>query len=96
MEQEPIKQEMPKKLAIDGKVISIEKIGEKSQAQFAAQLKQNGIVITEERLTDLYNTLHDMAARAAEEAAQANAEEVQEVEEAKEETTEVEPTNTEE
>ena len=92
---EPTKRQMPKQLAIGGKVISIEKIGEKTQAQFAAQLKQNGIVLEEGRLTDLYNTLHDMAVKAAEEA-QANQEEVQKSEEVKEETTEVEPINTEE
>ena len=76
---EPTKRQMPTQLAIDGKVISIEKIG----------------VLEEGRLTDLYNTLHDMAVKAAEEA-QANQEEVQEPEEVKEETKEVEPTNTEE
>lgn len=44
----------PTQLAIDGKVISIEKIGEKSLAQFAAQLKQNGIVLEQERLERVY------------------------------------------
>lgn len=83
------KREMPKQLAIDGKVISIEKIGEKTQAQFAAQLKQNGIVLEEERLASIYTTFHDMAIKASRE-------EVQEAKEAQEETTEVEPTNTEE
>lgn len=33
----------PKKLAICGKVISIEKIGEKSLAQWKAQLKNAGV-----------------------------------------------------
>lgn len=92
---EPTKRQMPKQLAIGGKVISIEKIGEKTQAQFAAQLKQNGIVLEEERLKAIYNTLHDMAVQATKEA-QANKEEVQEAEEVKDETKEVEPTNTEE
>lgn len=43
-----------KKLAIAGKVIDVTKIGDKSQAQFAAQLKQNGIVLTPERLNRIY------------------------------------------
>lgn len=92
---EPTKRQMPKQLAIGGKVISIEKIGEKTQAQFAAQLKQNGIVLEEGRLKAIYDTFHNMAVQAAEEA-QANKEEVQEAEEVKEETKEVEQTNTEE
>lgn len=49
--------EKPKHLAIRGKVINIEKIGEKSQAQFAAQLKQNGIVLEPEHLDQLYKNL---------------------------------------
>lgn len=60
---------MPAQLAIDGKVISIEKIGEKTQAQFAAQLKQNGIVLDDERLQSVYETFHGMAVSAAEQAA---------------------------
>ena len=60
---------MPAQLAIDGKVISIEKIGEKTQAQFAAQLKQNGIVLDDERLQSVYETFHGMAVAAAEQAA---------------------------
>lgn len=60
---------MPTQLAIDGKVISIEKIGEKTQAQFAAQLKQNGIVLDDERLQSVYETFHGMAVEAAEQAA---------------------------
>lgn len=43
-----------KKLAIAGKVINVTKIGSKSQAQFAAQLKANGIVLPEERLNRIY------------------------------------------
>lgn len=60
---------MPAQLAIDGKVISIEKIEEKTQAQFAAQLKQNGIVLDDERLQSVYETFHGMAVEAAEQAA---------------------------
>ena len=60
---------MPAQLAIDGKVISIEKIGEKTQAQFAAQLKQNGIVLDDERLQSVYETFHGIAVEAAEQAA---------------------------
>ena len=60
---------MPAQLAIDGKVISIEKIGEKTQAQFAAQLKQNGIVLDDERLQSVYETFHGMAVSAAEQSA---------------------------
>lgn len=61
-----MKTEMPKTLAIDGKVISIEKIGEKTQAQFAAQLKQNGIVLTEDRLKSVYETFHGLAQKSVE------------------------------
>ena len=60
---------MPAQLAIDGKVISIEKIGEKTQAQFAAQLKQNGIVLDEERLQSVYETFHGMAVESDEQEA---------------------------
>lgn len=49
------KVQRPKTLAIEGKVINIEKIGSKSVAQFAAQLKQNGIVLDAERLEKIYN-----------------------------------------
>lgn len=52
---------MAKKLAIAGKVIDISKIGEKSQAQFAAQLKMVGVVLPEARLAELYTQLHDGA-----------------------------------
>lgn len=57
----------PTQLAIDGKVISIEKIGEKSLAQFAAQLKQNGIVLEQERLERVYT--HCRGEKTAEEQA---------------------------
>ena len=49
--------EKPKYLAIRGKVINIEKISEKSQAQFAAQLKQNGVVLEPDHLEQLYKNL---------------------------------------
>lgn len=47
----------PKTLCVCGKTINIEKILEKSQAQFAAQLKANGVVLPEDELTALYNQL---------------------------------------
>lgn len=49
--------ERPQTLCICGKKISIEKILDKSQAQFAAQLKQNGIVLPEAELSKLYQSL---------------------------------------
>lgn len=78
------KQTMPTQLAIEGKVISIEKIGEKTKAQFAAQLKQNGIVLDDERLQSVYDTFHDMAVSIAEQEAQSEQEK---------EITDVEPIN---
>ena len=45
----------PQTLAIDGKVISIANIATKSVKQFAAQLKQNGIVLDEARLQSVYD-----------------------------------------
>ena len=54
MEQEIKK---PTKLAICGKIVNIEKILEKSQAQFAAQLKMNGIELPTAELEKLYNHL---------------------------------------
>ena len=69
MEAKQKQPNVPAQLAIDGKVISIEKIGEKTQAQFAAQLKQNGIVLDDERLQSVYETFHGMAVEAAEQAA---------------------------
>lgn len=50
----------PKLLAIDGKVINIEKIADKTKAQFNAQLKANGLAIEEARLDSLYKALHDV------------------------------------
>ena len=47
----------PTKLAIAGKVIDVSKIGEKTLAQFKAQLKQNGVVIGDERADKLYHHL---------------------------------------
>ena len=47
----------PTKLAIAGKVIDISKIGEKTLAQFRAQLKQNGVTIEEDSLERLYVNL---------------------------------------
>lgn len=46
-----------KKLAIKGKIIDFSKIREKSVAQFKAQLKQNGIVLSERENETLYNQL---------------------------------------
>lgn len=48
----------PTKLAICGKVISIEKIGEKSLAQWKSQLKLSKIDICEAAIVSLYNKLH--------------------------------------
>lgn len=75
------KKETPKTLAIEGKVISIENIGSKSKAQFADQLKKNGIVLDDDRLESVYTTLHNWAEEAEKAAAEA---------------AEVEPTKTEE
>ena len=47
----------PTKLAIDGKVISIEKIGEKSLAQWKAQLKNAGLTIDDARAEKLWLNL---------------------------------------
>lgn len=63
----------PTQLAIDGKVISIEKIGEKSLAQWKAQLKLAGLTIEDERAEFLYAELRKQIERAeqAEQKAQA-------------------------
>lgn len=45
------------KLAIKGKTIDCSKILDKSVAQFSAQLKQNGIVLPDDELQRLYNTV---------------------------------------
>ena len=44
-------------LAIDGKVINVANIGEKTLAQFKQQLKQNGLEIDPERLQKVYDSL---------------------------------------
>lgn len=54
----------PTQLAIDGKVISIEKIGEKSLAQWKAQLKLAGLMIEYERAEFLYTELRKQIERA--------------------------------
>lgn len=65
----------PTKLAIDGKVISIEKIGEKSLAQWKNQLKLAGLSIEDKRAEYLYTELRKRIERAAqaEQAAQEQA-----------------------
>lgn len=60
----------PTKLAIDGKIISIEKIGEKSLAQWKNQLKLAGLSIEDKRAEYLYTELRKRIER-AEQAAQA-------------------------
>lgn len=55
----------PTKLAIDGKVISIEKIGEKSLAQWKNQLKLAGLSIEDKRAEYLYTELRKRIERAA-------------------------------
>ena len=49
--------EKPKKLFIDGKVVNVAKIGEKTIAQFMQQLKQNGLEISPERAEKVYYSL---------------------------------------
>ena len=66
----------PTKLAIGGKVISIEKIGEKSLAQWKAQLKNAGISVDEATVERLYLNLRGELTpeqKAAKEAAEAKA-----------------------
>lgn len=64
------------KLAIDGKIISIEKIGEKSLAQWKNQLKLAGLSIEDKRAEYLYTELRKRIEREAqkEQAAQAEQE----------------------
>lgn len=52
------------KLAIDGKIISIEKIGEKSLAQWKNQLKLAGLSIEDKRAEFLYTELRKQIERA--------------------------------
>ena len=66
----------PTQLAIDGKVISIEKIAEKSLAQWKAQLKLAGLTIEDERAEFLYTELRKQIER-AEQAEQEQAEQEQ-------------------
>ena len=64
----------PTKLAIDGKIISIEKIADKSLAQWKAQLKNAGLTIDDERAEKLWLNLRGELTpeqRAAKEAAEA-------------------------
>ena len=49
--------EKSKTLAIRGKVINIEKIDQKSVAQFGAQLHQNGIDLDKEELENIHASL---------------------------------------
>lgn len=64
----------PTRLAIAGKTINIEKIGEKTLAQFRQQLKQNGVTIDDTTSERLYlnlrgeRTEEQKAAKAAAEA----------------------------
>ena len=48
-------------LGINGKTVDITNIANKSKAQFAAQLKQAGVIIDDERLESVYNSLHEPA-----------------------------------
>lgn len=63
--------ERPQTLAICGKLVNISKIGEKTFAQFKAQLKQNGVVADEEYLQHVYEACNggvsdeELAARIA-------------------------------
>ena len=69
----------PTKLAIGGKVISIEKIGEKSFAQWKAQLKNAGISVDATTAERLYLNLRGELTpeqKAAKEAAEAKAEQI--------------------
>lgn len=104
-----VRRPRPKVLGIRGKLISVEKIGEKSKAQFAAQLKQNGIVLSDKHLQGVYDMLQrlveqekawaaeDAAAQAAEATpAEQTTDEATEEQESAEEAEEVKPTNTEE
>lgn len=61
----------PQTLAICGKVINISKIGEKTFAQFAAQLKQNGVTVDDDYARHVYESCNggvsdeELAARIA-------------------------------
>ena len=79
----------PTKLAIDGKIISVEKIAEKSLAQWKAQLKNAGLTVDDERAEKLWLNLRgelteeQKAAEAAAEAKLAEIKAAAEAEEAK-------------
>lgn len=76
----------PTKLAIGGKVISIEKIGEKSLAQWKEQLKNASISVDEATAERLYLNLRGELTpeqQAAKEAAEAKAAELKAAAEAK-------------
>ena len=66
-----LKIERPQTLAICGAKINISKIGEKTFAQFKAQLKQNGVEADEEYLHHVYDACNggvsdeELAARIA-------------------------------
>ena len=47
-----------KQLSIKGKVISVEKIGQKTLNQFKQQLKQNGLQVSDSQAESVYNALH--------------------------------------
>ena len=51
------KTKKPTELCLCGKKINIERIMEKSQAQFANQLRMNGIELPETELANLYQVL---------------------------------------
>ena len=63
--------ERPQTLAICGKVVNISKIGEKTFAQFKAQLKQNGVIADDAYLQHVYDSCNggvsdeELAARIA-------------------------------
>ena len=76
----------PTKLAIGGKAISIEKIGEKSLAQWKAQLKNAGISVDATTAERLYLNLRGELTpeqKAAKEAAEAKAAAIKAAAEAK-------------
>ena len=76
----------PTKLAIDGKIISVEKIAEKSLAQWKAQLKNAGLTIDDARAEKLWLNLRGELTeeqQAAKAAAEAKAAEIKAAAEAK-------------
>lgn len=76
----------PTRLAIDGKIISIEKIADKSLAQWKAQLKNAGLSVDDERAEKLWINLRGELTeeqQAAKAAAEAKAEKIKAAAEAK-------------